>query len=413
MTGRTTIARPSPSLLPWSIFAALIASAGLPIYIHAPKFYVDEYGVTLATLGVVLFGLRLLDVVQDPALGWLAERMRHLRGGMVAGAVGLMTASMIGLFAVAPPVAPVLWFALMLAGLFSAFSFLTICFYAQGVARAETLPRGHLGLAGWRETGALIGISLAAVAPTVLALATDRPFAAFAFGFLGLGLIALYAMRREWSATRAAPAPSFAGLLADAGLRRLLLLALVNAAPVAVTSTLFLFFVESRLELPDLAGPLLLLFFLAAALTAPGWSRLADRIGARRALLAGMVLAILAFAFAMRLGPGDGLAFAVISAASGAALAADMVLLPAIFARHMARQGAEAMGFGLWSFASKFMLAVAAVTLFPLLDLAGFRAGMENDAAALRTLTLLYAALPCGLKLIAIALLMRIPVAEV
>ncbi len=59
----------APRLLPWSLFAALIAAAGLPIYIHAPKFYVDEYGVSLAALGVVLFGLRLLDVVQDPALG--------------------------------------------------------------------------------------------------------------------------------------------------------------------------------------------------------------------------------------------------------------------------------------------------------------------------------------------------------
>ena len=45
-----TAARP---LWPWSLFAALIASAGLPIYIHAPKFYVDEYGVSLVALGVV------------------------------------------------------------------------------------------------------------------------------------------------------------------------------------------------------------------------------------------------------------------------------------------------------------------------------------------------------------------------
>ncbi len=37
---------------------------------------------------------------------------------------------MLGLFAVAPPVAPLLWFALMLALLFSAYSFLTIAFYA-------------------------------------------------------------------------------------------------------------------------------------------------------------------------------------------------------------------------------------------------------------------------------------------
>jgi GPH family glycoside/pentoside/hexuronide:cation symporter len=56
----------------YSLFAALLAAAGLPIYIHAPKFYVDEFGVSLAALGTVLFGLRLIDVVQDPLLGsWL------------------------------------------------------------------------------------------------------------------------------------------------------------------------------------------------------------------------------------------------------------------------------------------------------------------------------------------------------
>ncbi|MBL4916987.1 MFS transporter [Szabonella alba] len=405
--------RPAPalSLLPWSLFAALIAAAGLPIYIHAPKFYVDTYGVPLATLGVALFALRLLDVVQDPALGWLAERTRRRRGVLVAGAVLLIAGAMAGLFALPPPIAPLAWFALMLALLFSAFSFLTICFYAQGVVRGAALPGGHLALAGWRETGALIGISLAAIAPVALAPLTDRPFTGFALGFAVLALVAALAMRREWRAAPppvAAPAgPSFAALLADPALRGLLLLALVNAAPVAVTSTLFLFFVESRLAEPALAGPLLLLFFLSAALTAPAWGRLAHRIGARRALLAGMGLAIPAFALALTLGPGQVALFAVICAASGAALAADMVLLPAILARHLAARGAEAMGFGLWSFASKSMLAVAAVTLFPLLDLAGFRAGGANDAGALQALTLLYAGLPCALKLGAIALLWR------
>ena len=64
----------------YALFAALLSAAGLPIYIHAPKFYVDEYGVSLAALGSVLFGLRLLDVVQDPLLGRLSERLRHRRG---------------------------------------------------------------------------------------------------------------------------------------------------------------------------------------------------------------------------------------------------------------------------------------------------------------------------------------------
>jgi GPH family glycoside/pentoside/hexuronide:cation symporter len=322
-------------LWPWSLFAALIASAGLPIYIHAPKFYVDEYGVSLITLGVVLGALRLVDVLQDPALGWLAEKGRQYRRLMVGVAVAVMGAAMLGLFAVTPLLPPIWWFALMLAALFSAFSFLTICFYAQGVARAGTLPGGHLQLASWREAGALLGISAAAVAPSVLGLLMGRPFTGFAIGFSVLCVAGALGMRQQWSAsgpdTTTPPSP-FA-LLAEPQVRRLLLLALVNAAPVAVTSTLFLFFVESRIGMPDLAGPLLLLFFLAAAVTAPLWGRIAARYGQKQTLMAGMIIAIIAFAFALRLGTGDVLAFALISAASGAALAADMVLLPAIFAR--------------------------------------------------------------------------------
>jgi hypothetical protein len=32
----------------YALFAAFLASAGLPLYIHAPKFYVDEYNVSLS-----------------------------------------------------------------------------------------------------------------------------------------------------------------------------------------------------------------------------------------------------------------------------------------------------------------------------------------------------------------------------
>ncbi len=398
----------------WSLFAAMLAAAGLPIYIHAPKFYVDEYGVSLAALGIVLFGLRLFDFVQDPALGWLSEKLRARRSLAVAGGAAVMALAMLGLFAVTPPIAPLIWFALTLTALFSAFSFLTICFYAEGVAKAGELgDGGHVRLAAWRETGALLGVCLAAVAPTVLVVGSDSPFALFAAGFAGVALIAAYGMRREWGADRAEGATGFREILGDSIARRLLLLALVNATPVAVTSTLFLFFVESRLAAPGWEGPLLLLFFLAAAASAPLWGRVAAAIGAKNALLGGMVLSIAAFGFAATLGAGDTAAFAVICLASGAALGADMTLLPAIFATRMARIAPNAgQAFGLWAFVSKFTLAFAAVTLLPLLDASGFSAGQDNTPDALATLTILYALVPCALKLIAIALLAATPLKE-
>jgi GPH family glycoside/pentoside/hexuronide:cation symporter len=113
------------------------------------------------------------------------------------------------------------------------------------------------------------------------------------------------------------------------------------------------------------------------------------------------------------LGAGDVAAFAVICVASGAALGADMTLLPAIFARRLERVAPNAgQAFGLWSFVSKFALAFAAVTLLPTLEASGFSSGAANAPEALRTLTILYALVPCALKLLAIALLAATPVKE-
>ncbi len=404
------------SLAPYSIFAATLAAAGLPIYIHAPKFYVDEFGVGLAALGGVLFGLRLLDVVQDPLFGWLSRRAAHIRAMTVAIAGALMALAMVGLFAVTPPIAPLAWFAVTLGVLFSAFSFLTITFYAQGVRKAAQLgDEGHVVLATWRETGGLLGISLASVIPVALISVTDAPFALFAFAFAVITALAVWSMRNEWSVDERVTTVAFRPILADPVSRRLLLIALLNATPVAVSSTLFLFFVESRLGAPGWEGPLLLLFFLAAAAAAPLWGRYAQNVGAKRALLTGMVLSIVAFGGAAFLGTGDTWAFALICLASGAALGADMTLLPAIFARRLEAIVPEAAeGFGLWSFVSKFTLAFAAVTLLPLLEASGFNPGSDTPVPeqALSTLTLMYAVLPCALKLLALILLALTDVRE-
>ena len=406
------------ALWQWSAFGAMLSAAGLPIYLHAPKFYVDTYGVSLATLGGVLAALRLIDVVQDPVLGWLAGVTRRSTGPLIAVAAAVMALSMLGLFAVTPPIAPIWWFALTLTTLFTAFSYLTIVFYAQGVARAARLgENGHLRLAGWRETGGLIGVCAAAVAPTVLTQVMPHPYRGFAIGFAVFAVVAVFLMRHEWAAV-SAPAPgltAFGAALRDGPARNLLVVALFNGAPVAVTSTLFLYFVESRLAAPGYEGPFLLLFFLSAALSSFVWSKLAQAYGAKRVLLAAMALSILIFGFAATLRAGDLAGFAVICVASGATLGADLTLLPAIFARRLAMlqtKGGEAVAFGLWSFVSKLSLAIAAGSLLPILAAYGFKSGQTNTDAALQTLTVLYAVVPCGLKLVAMAVLSITPVAE-
>jgi GPH family glycoside/pentoside/hexuronide:cation symporter len=388
-------------------FAAVLSAAGLPIYIYAPKYYADTYGVSLTALGAILFGLRLFDVVQDPVLGWISERLRNGKALIVSMVAVLLALSMIGLFAIAPPVNPAIWFAVTITGLFSAFSFLTINFYAQGISKAGDGPKGHMRLAAWRETGALLGVCIAAVMPTVLMDLSDAPFATFAYGFAAATLAATLFMWPEWTGRTTAEPSQIREILSDRLTRRLLILALVNATPLAVSSTLFLFFVESRLGGAGWEGPLLVLFFLAAALSAPLWSLLASRWGGKRTLLIAMVIAVISFGFALTLQTDEMNQFAIICVVSGATIGADLTLLPAMFARRMAKVSPNGgQGFGLWALVSKFTLAFAAVILLPLLENAGFVAGADDvPDAALTMLTLLYAGVPSVLKLVAIGLL--------
>ncbi len=399
--------------LPYAIFAIMLGAAGLPIYIHAPKFFVDQYGVSLGALGAALFVLRLLDFVQDPLLGTLAEKTSAARARPVWAAIAVMALGMVGLFAITPPIAPVLWFSLTLLCVFSGFSFLTIRLYAQGVTSFGA--ERQLALARWRETGSLLGVCCAAMAPSLLFAMTDRPFAAFAVGFAGLAIIAGFVMSKHWSPTaqEIRSGGGFSTALADPVVRQLLILAVLNTAPVAVSSTLFLFFVESRLQAPDMAGLLLILFFISAAISAPLWTFLAGRFGPRPVLLVAMIAAIVSFFYAFFLQSGQVNAFMLICIASGATLGADLSILPAVFAKRLAVTKAQAaVGFGFWNFASKLSLALAAIIVLPALERFGYQPGMTNTQSGLLALSMGYAAVPCILKLGAIWVLLRLQLGD-
>ncbi len=398
----------------FSIYAAFLAAAGLPIYIHAPKFYVDEYGLSLTAIGGALLLLRLLDVVQDPILGRLAGRLRDRKTLFAMLAAGTLSAGMVGLFAIPAPINPILWMGLCLILLFTSFSFLNILFYAQGISTAAAMgDGGHTRLAGWRETGALLGVSIATIAPFGMERAGLPPYAGFAALFVGLAIIASALMAPVWRDRSLPASGDFLHLFKDKEVTRLLTIAFFNAAPVAVTSTLFLFFVEYRLQAPSLAGPFLLAFFVSAGVAAPIWAKLAGRFGETPTLASGMSLSILAFAGAVALGAGDTSAFLFVCLASGAALGADMTLLPSMFAaRVKSIDGNGGDAFGLWNFFSKLTLAIAAATVLPLLNLFGFVPGTTMTDDGLWALTLLYAGVPCGLKMIALTLLMLRPQPE-
>jgi GPH family glycoside/pentoside/hexuronide:cation symporter len=410
--------------IPYALFGAAVAFAGPPIYIHAPNLYADTHGMPLALLGAVLLGLRLLDFIQDPLLAWWIARSGMRKQRLVAMFSCLLAAGALMLFAPQLPIAPAWWFGLSLALVFTGFSALQILYYSSGTILSARMPGGHREIAGWRETGVLAGVSAACVAPALIASVTgnEQPFALYALALCALLAFAVARMTPYWPERQSTNQPmannsslrDFRALFRDQEIRRLLLIALINALPSGLTATLFVFFVKHRLQAEVHTGPALLVFFLAAAAAVPLWASLAQRIGSKKTMLTGMVVAVTAFLWVLTLGSGDWLAFYLIAAVSGACLGADMTLLPAMLASRLTSQKLAAeQAFGLWGFVNKASLALAAGCALPFLDAAGFDpSATTNDDSALFALAIAYAAVPCFLKMLAAIVLAITPISE-
>ena len=50
-----------------------LAFVALPLYVVLPNHYASEFGVSLAVLGTLLLGARLLDALVDPWIGRWAD----------------------------------------------------------------------------------------------------------------------------------------------------------------------------------------------------------------------------------------------------------------------------------------------------------------------------------------------------
>jgi len=406
------------ALLRYGAPSLAFAFVALPLYVYLPEHYATRYGVPLAYLGMVLLLTRFADALFDPLLGRLADRLllRGLTKPAMLAACALMFLGFAALFAL-PALLPFSaqsgWFtALFTAALlltYLGFSAASILHQAWGA----TLGANEAQLArtvAWREGLGLAGVLLAAIVPQL----GGAPLLVGVFAValvVGLTLVwrapapsphhALHAALHWRTLFVPLHNPRFVALLA---------VFVTSGIAAAIPATLVLFFIRDRLDAADLSGAYLFAYFAAAGLLVPLWLRAVRRWGAARCWLLGMGLAVAAFVWAALLQPGDRWDYALVVVLSGAALGPDLVMPPALLAGVIRAAGhgdqLEGSYFGLWNFATKLNLALAAGLALPLLALFGYRPG-TLEAGVLPPLVVAYCLLPSALKLVSAALLWR------
>ena len=393
-------------LMAVGLFGVMLGAVGLPIYLHAPKYFSDTYGVSLASLGAIMFALRVVDFVQDPllgrlsAIGFLSHRL------LSAGAGAMIIAGAVGLFVVTAPINPTIWFALSLILLFTGYSLSVILLYTHATNNfADTVQPI---VARWREAGQLIGICLSAIAPTLFTEISHVPYTLFGGFLISITGVAVVLMHNSWSEQMTTTSQKFSFVAPDTRIRPYLILAFVNAIPVAITSTLFLFYVEYAIGSATASGPLLLLFFGAAAVSVPIWTILANKYAIEWVLGVAMLASLIAFVVTFTLGAGDIVAFAIICGVTGVLTGADLTLLPMIFIKFLQRTNVPSEeAFGYWSLSSKLALALAVGLVLPGLEMSGFDPAFPTPLG-IYNLSVAYAVVPSVLKICAIYALWRV-----
>ena len=405
---------PSQASAAYGLLGLPLAFVALPVYVHLPNLYAQQYGVTLAALGAVLLLSRSVDAVVDPWLGrWGDKLYRHSWQAVWLAAVLLALAVALGFAALFFPPAAALSPTGLLVWVACALTLSHLAYSGLGILhQAWAARQGGGGIAqsrwvAWREGFALVGVLLASALP---ALWGWGPTTALLVIMLALGL---FFWRRVARSALASTVPVVAGHAVGslwqpwqhAGFRRLLMVFMLNGLASAVPATLVLFFVQDLLQAPKAMEPLFLgLYFAAGALSFPLWLKVIDRIGLLRTWATGMALSVLAFVSVVSLGAGDTTGFLLVCALSGMALGADLTVPGALLNQLIDRCGergrTDGAFMGWWNLATKLNLALAAGLSLPLLGLWGYAPGQQGADAVL-ALGLAYGLLPCVLKLLA------------
>lgn len=437
-----------------------LAAVTLPVYIYLPTFYAVDIGLGLATVGAIFLLARLWDVITDPVIGLLSDRTTKQLGfiGRFGRrkpwiAFGALLTSL-GFFAIMTPAmdASATYLTISAVALYLGWTMINLPYAAWG-AELSTDYQERTRVTSWREGFVVAGTVIAIATPALMGEGDTSEGYGMAQGLAFLGVMvaialplsvipALFALPDEtnFQGTRFGTGEArpqthhsikelWQALISNRPFLRLVSAWMLNGIANGLPASLFLLFTTEKLALSDQAGPLLLLYFMAAILGLPFWLWLGRRVSKHRLWCGAMIWACLWFMIAPVLGEGDFIGFLLVCLATGFALGADLTLPSSMQADVIdldeATYGTRRAGvfFSLWSMAQKLSLALAVALAFFILEAVGLdpqgasasvaeatsSAQQGPSSIALVTLSVLYAIAPIFFKLLAVYLMWSHP----
>ncbi|WP_169570027.1 MFS transporter [Sneathiella limimaris] len=390
----------------------------IPAFVLLPVFYAESVGIGLAATGTVLLLVRITDVISDPIIGWVSEKLRMFTWGrrlqIIVGAL-LAGVSIHFLFnpeATSGPIHLFVWCALMLFG----WSAVQIPYLAWVVDLSPDYNR-RTQLNSGRELSGLIGILI--LAGLLFLWAEMDAFEQMSNSstlILIAGLLVFPALlflkdqpirssgNFEWSRLK--------GLFENRLYWRLSFAWFLSGLSIGVATACFPLFVEHVLGgTTEIRAKLLGLYFVCGVIGIPVCVWLSKRFSKHRAWGVMMGIASIVFLLVPFLGEGDYLVFAFACVVTGIALGSDLALPPSLqsdvvdWDYYKNRIPRSTLLYALWSMITKLSLGIGIGTAFWIID-AGEGTNSQIDPTLV---ALIYGLVPAVLKLGAVGLVWNFP----
>ncbi|MEE2773422.1 MAG: MFS transporter [Pseudomonadota bacterium] len=412
-------------LFSYSGVALPLAALYFPVYVFLADLYTTNSSISLGQLGLVFILIRLFDAFSDPIVGLLSDRFRSRFGRrklwLLVG-LPLVMCSATALFSPDwQDEIGIFYFSFWLFLLTAGWTIILTPYFALGAEiSVDYDERSRITL--FREAASLLGTIVSALLYTAAGDAAlgMRYIAIFVLVVLPISVLFCFLQVKE-SVSKSYIEKTFdlrnlvMAFRSEPMFFRLLTAYFINGAANGLPAALFVFFVGHRLGAPDLAGILILIYFLAAIFSTPIWLKLIRFCPKHRLWCYSMIYACVIFIITLFLKDGDWVYFLLICVFSGFALSVDLAIPSSIQADlvdvETLRGGKKRTGifFAIWSVATKGAAALSSGAALLTLSYFQFNPNVENSIFSLWVLAGLYTIAPIFLKVVAIAVMWNFP----
>jgi GPH family glycoside/pentoside/hexuronide:cation symporter len=355
---------------------------GLLFIIYLMKFSTDILLIAPGVMGTLIAVSRLWDAVSDPMAGYLSDRTRSGLGRRRSWMFAASLPVAVGIWMLwSPPsslgaVGVVIWMALALLVYETATTAFFIPYGALGVELTEQYHE-RTRLFGYRHVISALGLMLGVGAYWLIDQAENtREAAGFLMGWIGAPLVAVLCLYAAWKLPErgeyqgrgsVAILNSFRDVFRNRHARRLLAVYFIDSFGVASIGMLVPYVTQYVLHRPELAMPIILLYFLPQFLLTPMWIRLSRKFGKKRLWLVCMWATAFGFGALFFIGTGDDLLIWIIPPMLGAAGGCAPIVAPSInadiidFDEYLTGQRKEGTYLAVWNFVRKSAGAITAL----------------------------------------------------